>query len=67
MLMNKAIPVCLSQELETHLRALKEQTGVGLSEIMRRALAQYFLTVEPSPGGLGLTAVNRLEVPREGE
>lgn len=54
--MNKALPVCLTKELEAHLRALKQQTGVGLSEIMRRALRLYFETVGPAPGGLGLIA-----------
>lgn len=61
MSMNKALPVCLTKELETHLRALKQQTGVGLSEIIRRALAQYFKTVAPAPSGLGLIAVDRPE------
>lgn len=52
--MANVLSVSITEEQEEKLRLLRRETGVGISEIIRRALTQYFLKVMPSPTGLGL-------------
>lgn len=52
--MANILTISVTEEQEEKLRLLRKETGVGVSEIIRRALTQYFPKVMPAPTGLGL-------------
>lgn len=48
------LTISVTEEQEEKLRLLKQETGVGVSEIIRQALTQYFPKVMPAPTDLGI-------------
>ena len=52
--MANVLTISVTEEQEEKLRLLRKETGVGVAEIIRRALTQYLPTVMPAPTHLGL-------------
>ena len=59
--MTNILTISVTEEQEEKLRLLRKETGVGVSEIIRRALTQYLPTVMPAPTHLGLIEKEQVE------